>query len=157
MSADALRHALGETFAFYFKAHVFHWNVVGPTFPELHALFGSLYEDAHGAVDDLAERLRTLGEFAPNGFYEMLETATIADSGGNLSAPAMVRELHSANESVISALYSANDEATKQGNQGLANFLQERMDKHAKHGWMLAATAGGQSQSAGAPRLQSVG
>jgi starvation-inducible DNA-binding protein len=141
--SNALRAALANTFAFYFKAHAFHWNVVGSEFPQLHAFFGAIYEDAHDAVDDLAERLRTIGEHAPFGVSEMLAQADIEDADGDVfsSSSMMVKQLQQDNEAVIASLNVACAFAMKAGKAGLCNFLQDRIDKHAKWGWQLAATA----------------
>lgn len=140
--SQALREALADTFAFYFKAHAFHWNVTGPNFPELHGLFGSIYEDAHDAVDDLAEHIRTLGELAPASLDEIVSGSSIEDSSASLPASAMVAALRDDNELVVAALNVACAEAIKAGKAGLSNFLQDRIDKHAKWGWMLTATSG---------------
>lgn len=134
-----LRLALADTFALYFMAHSFHWNVRGPLFQQLHDLFGAFYEDVHGAVDDLAERIRTLDALAPGSLQEIAAGSSIA-FGPVPSAMEMVMQLVAANEAVIAALTSANDAAVTAGNDGLANFLQERLDAHAKWGWKLKAT-----------------
>jgi starvation-inducible DNA-binding protein len=141
--STALRKALAETFAFYFKAHAFHWNVTGISFPSLHKLFGKIYEDAHTAVDDLAEHIRTLDQPAPFTVSEIMQGAEIEDADeGNANTPVeMVQELAEDNEEVIAALNDATTAAMKAGNAGIANFLQDRIDKHAKWGWMLRATA----------------
>jgi len=57
---DQMKVVLADTFAMYLKAHMFHWNVTGPNFPQLHEFFGDLYEELHGAVDPIAEQIRTL-------------------------------------------------------------------------------------------------
>ena len=85
-ATKALRLAFGDTFAFYFIAHAAHWNVTGPTFPSWHKLFGKIYEDAHDAVDALAEHIRTLDQMAPYSLDELLEGASVhagLDKGAN--------------------------------------------------------------------------
>lgn len=138
--AVALRAALADTFAFYFKAHAFHWNVKGSDFPQLHEFFGDIYADVHGAVDDLAERLRTLDEPAPISVTELMQPSSI-DDAENGSAASMVLALYGDNQVLIASLTDACTAAMKAGKAGLANFLQDRIDKHAKWGWMLKATA----------------
>ncbi|WP_316172424.1 DNA starvation/stationary phase protection protein [Bradyrhizobium sp. SZCCHNRI2049] len=135
----SVRLALAQTWAFYFLAHSFHWNVRGPLFAPFHKLFGDLYEDLHGAVDDLAERLRTLGVLAPSSLDEILAGATITFTAPPAAAD-MVVQLLAANAIAIAAIDAANEAAIASGNDGLANFLQERLDAHAKWGWMLQAT-----------------
>ncbi|WP_316234650.1 DNA starvation/stationary phase protection protein [Bradyrhizobium sp. SZCCHNR1020] len=135
----SLRLALAESFAFYFKAHSFHWNVRGPLFQQFHDLFGGLYEDVHGAVDDLAERIRTLDALAPASLEEIMSGATILFSPVP-PAMEMVMQLIAANDILIAAFTAANDVAIADGQDGIANFLQERLDVHAKWGWKLKAT-----------------
>ena len=135
----SLRLALADTFALYFMAHSFHWNVRGPLFQQLHDLFGGLYGDVHGAVDDLAERIRTLDALAPASLQEIVAGSSIS-FGPVPSAMEMVMQLAVANQAASASLTSANDAAAAAGNDGLANFLQERLDVHAKWGWKLKAT-----------------
>ncbi len=137
---DTMRRALGETFGFYFKAHSYHWNVTGPQFVSLHSLFGDIYADAHGAGDAIAEHIRTLDEMAPASLKEMTRLGSI-DGDTIPDAMAMVKELGTDNEAVIAALDAAQKAALKDGNAGLQDFLQGRLDKHADWGWRLAATA----------------
>lgn len=143
-SGRAVCDALVETFALYFMGHSFHWNVEGPLFSQLHELFGKIYEDAVDAVDDLAEHIRALGEYAPTEMRAV-------DAGGVTSAMEMVERLRGQNEIVLAALTAAMTEAEADRRPGLVNFLQDRIDKHAKWGWMLAATV---KERSGAARIQ---
>lgn len=145
-----LRVALSETWAFYFKAHSFHWNVRGPLFRQFHELFGDIYEDAHGAVDGLAERIRTLGRFAPASLDEIASLATIPFTNVPSTAE-MLTQLISANDDVIGALRNVNDAISVAGssNVGLSNYVQERLDIHAKWEWQLLATV---SDDLGGPK-----
>lgn len=136
---DLLRLALAETWAYYFKAHSFHWNVRGPLFRQFHDLFSDLYSDLHGAVDDLAEKVRTLNELAPADPEAMIAGASIRFTAPP-SAPEMVVQLLEANMITVEALTKANIAAIEAGNDGLSNYLQGRLDAHAKWGWMLRAT-----------------
>lgn len=137
---EALKAALAESFMFYMQAHFFHWNVEGPTFPQLHKLFGDIYEDMDGAMDGLAEHIRTLGEYTPVSVAELMAGAAIV-ADGKPDADGMVAKLASDNEVVKAALEAANEVAEEAGHPGIANYLQERIDQHAKWGWFLKATA----------------
>ncbi len=138
--AAALATALADTFAFYLKAHVFHWNVVGPSFPQYHALFRELYADAHGAADDLAEKIRTLGVLAPASPCALLEPANVDLDGEVSEARDMIGDLLAANRVVASTLEAALKCAEACDQQGIANFLQGRIEQHGKWDWMLSAT-----------------
>lgn len=135
---EAVRLALAETWAMYFKAHSFHWNVRGPLFSQFHAFFGELYEDLHDAVDTLAERIRTLDAIAPQSLDEIVSGSTIAFTTAGPAA-GMVLQLTQDNEKVLAALSAANEAAIAAGNDGLANTLQGRLDVHDKWAWQLKA------------------
>ena len=135
-----LRKALADTWAFYFQAHSFHWNVQGPLFPQLHVFFGDIYNDAFGAVDGLSERLRTLGEPSPTSLTEIDQAASI-NSRGIPDANGMIEGLAEDNELVVASLDAAQKAAEAADEDGLANYLQERLDRHAKWRWMLKVSA----------------
>ena len=76
---DKAKEVLANTFTLYYKAHSYHWNVVGPDFYQLHDFFGHLYEELHGAIDNLAEHVRQLDVFAPGNLAELLEYSTLEE------------------------------------------------------------------------------
>ena len=146
--ADPLRRALADTWAFYFQSHSFHWNVQGPLFRELHSFFGDLYTDAQGAADGLAEQLRALGEFAPTSLAQIDELSAIGFPDSIPTAIGMVERLASDNDKVLASLGEAQKAADEAGEEGLANYLQDRLNTHKKWGWMLKATAEGKPTKA---------
>lgn len=139
---NALKIVLADTFAMYFKTHSYHWNVIGPNFSEYHNFFGTLYEELHGAVDPIAEHIRAVDSFAPSSLARLKELTRIQEADTIPAANRMFQILLNDNNIVLDSLKQAYDLAEKHGELGLANFLQDRMDIHAKHGWMLRATAG---------------
>jgi len=140
---EALKKALADTFAFYLKAHNFHWNVEGANFNDYHAFFGALYADAWGAVDLIAEHIRTLDSYAPGSFSRYSELTKIKDEVNIPSAMSMMTKLEADNRIVIESLTTAMKAADKAGKPNISNFLQERIDAHDKHGWMLRAISKG--------------
>lgn len=140
---NLMRKALADSFAFYLKAHNFHWNVEGADFKQYHDLFGSIYEEVWDAVDGIAEHIRTLDAYAPGSLSKFSELTTIAELNNNPPALSMVRELLSDNQKVIDSLLPAQRMADRFSKVGLSNFLQDRIDAHEKHGWMLRATSKG--------------
>ena len=137
----SLRLALGNTFTMYFKAHSYHWNVEGHYFSMFHDFFGEIYEDVYSAVDPLAENLRKLDAYAPISLMELYNYKTITE---DVSKPAscheMIVNLLEANSQLLSALSHLFDVATTEKQQGLANFVADRMDKHKKFEWQLHAS-----------------
>jgi starvation-inducible DNA-binding protein len=137
----SLKVALGNTFTMYFKAHSYHWNVEGMLFSQFHDFFGDIYEDVYGAVDPLAEELRKLDAYAPISLMEIYGYKTIMeDSSKPDTVTEMVINLLTANTEVLNCLTPLFDIATAEKQQGLANFIADRMDAHKKFEWQLQAT-----------------
>jgi starvation-inducible DNA-binding protein len=81
---EALKKAQATSFAFYLKAHNYHWNVEGSNFAEYHEFLKGLYEEVFGAVDTIAELIRTLDAYAPGSFTRFQQLSVIEDE---LSVP----------------------------------------------------------------------
>lgn len=137
MLADQLKVCLGTVFAFYVKAQNFHWNVESDDFSMHHSFFGDLYEEVHDSIDPLAETIRTLNEYAPGSFKRFAELSVIQDQTGILSADQMMVELYNDNNVVLETLRKAYKTAESSMAFGPANFLQDRIQAHDKHAWML--------------------
>jgi starvation-inducible DNA-binding protein len=128
------------TFAFYLKAHNFHWNVRGKDFSQLHEFFGDLYAEVWGAVDTTAEQIRALGSPVAGALGVYQSQSRINDEMGVPSAAAMIFSLYYDNNTVIDVLNEAHELATINKQYGLINFIEGRLDTHKKHGWMLSAS-----------------
>ena len=137
MLNESLHKVLSEMFAFYFKAHNYHWNVEGPSFAQYHEFLGDLYEEVHGAIDPLAEHIRTLDVYVKGSMSDVKTVATIADPKAPTGSLSMMEDLHNDNQKVILALYEALRDANVANENGIVNYLEERIDIHNKHGWML--------------------
>ena len=135
--ADALKVALADTFAFYLKAHNFHWNVTGPHFSEYHSFLGGLWEEVFGGVDLIAENIRTLDAFAPGSMKRYLELTTIEEATNIPDGLVMLSKLAADNERVLASLTAAYELCEKHKHFGISNMLQDRITAHQKHGWML--------------------
>lgn len=132
----AMQIALANTFAMYFKAHSNHWNVEGTDFAQYHGFLGDLYDELFDAVDPIAEQIRALDAYAPVSLVDMMRYATVEEDNIKPASTQMIfSNLESANTAVIESLNKAFNLAA--GNNGLQNFLADRLDKHAKHAWML--------------------
>lgn len=140
-----MKVVLADSFTLYMKAHGYHWNVIGPDFPQLHDFLGDLYEEVHGAVDDIAEQIRQINSFAPGTLSRMVELATISEDDAIPAAAKMVTNLLEANENLLTTITEAYIMAEDNKEFGLSNFLQDRITAHKKHSWMLKATAGKKS------------
>ena len=134
---QSLKVALADTFAFYLKAHNFHWNITGPDFAQYHKFLGDLWEETFDAVDVIAEGIRTLDAFAPGSFTRFKELSTIEDELKIPTGIDMLKKLEEDNKKVIVSLHKAYMLAEKEMKHGISNFIQDRITAHEKHGWML--------------------
>lgn len=138
-----MKVSLASTFSFYLKAHGFHWNVEGPNFSQYHDFLGGLWEEAFGAIDPIAEQLRTLGAYAPASFLRYKELSIVKDEINIPEPISMMSKLRNDNQALIEQLTKTQAIAEKNKKMGLANFLQDRIDAHEKHGWMLRSITKG--------------
>ncbi len=134
---DNLKIVLSDTFAFYLKAHNFHWNIEGKDFYQYHAFLDGLYNELWSATDAIAEHIRALDAYAPGSFTRFKELSTIEDELNIPPAMTMISKLTSDNNKVIASLTKAYEYADKSNKLGVSNFLQDRIDIHEKHGWQL--------------------
>lgn len=137
--AEHLKKCLANTFCFYLKAHNYHWNVQGIHFSHLHTFFGDLYTEVWGAVDLIAEQIRTLDAFAPGSLKRFGDLTDIEDELNVPDAMQMVIRLKDDNQKLIDCLKEAQKIAQRADAVGVDNFLQGRIDIHFKHHWMLTA------------------
>lgn len=141
--AEELNELLSNVVSFYFKAHGAHWNVMGPDFAEYHELFGEIYADAYSSIDPIAENVRKLGKPALAGLSTIALTAELPETAqGVTEARVLAAEILSANEMLIGELAEAFDCAIMHNQQGIANFLAERIDAHQKWKWQLSSSLG---------------
>ena len=137
---QALKIAFASEFAFYLKAHYFHWNVEGPLFTQLHELFGNIYEEVYGSIDPFAENIRKLSAYTPGSFTRFSVLSLINDETDILSAEEMLSELLQDSEKMSQMFQIVFRAAEELGEHGLSNFLADRQDAHEKHSWQLRAT-----------------
>jgi starvation-inducible DNA-binding protein len=137
----AAKVAFASEFTFYLKAHFFHWNVEGINFQELHSLFGTIYEEVYGSIDDFAEKIRSMGAYAPGSNSRFNVLSQIDDETSVVPAEQMITELLQDSDNMVVLLKRVYDIAEREGEHGFSNFLAERMDAHRKHSWQLRATA----------------
>ena len=132
--------AFASEFTFYLKAHFFHWNVEGIHFQELHSLFETIYTEVYGAIDDFAEKIRSLGAYAPGSNSRFSVLTAINDETEVMPGEAMIQELLADSDNMVKILKRVYDIAEATGEHGFSNFLAERMDAHRKHSWQLRAS-----------------
>jgi len=132
-----LSKVLADTYTLYLKTHNFHWNVTGPMFNTLHAMFMEQYTEMWTAVDDIAERIRSLGEMAPGSYTEFAKLATVKESQGPVPAEQMVKQLLEGHEIVARTARSVFPAAENGDDQATLDLLTQRIQIHEKTAWML--------------------
>lgn len=141
-AAAILTGVLADTFAVYLKTHNYHWNVTGPDFPQLHALFDAQYTELHDAIDGIAERIRAVGYKAPGSLAAFAKLTSIKESDSEPAADEMVRNLQLANEELVRNLRKAEAELGELGDISSADLMVERTTASEKHAWMLRSING---------------
>lgn len=137
---ESLKKVLADTYGLMVKTQNYHWNVEGPNFPGLHALFMTQYSELFLAVDLIAERIRALGEKAPGGYGEFSKLSKISDGNGDFDSDQMVKDLYDANQTVLATVKKAFAAAEKAGDQPTIDLMNERTGIHEKAAWMLRSS-----------------
>lgn len=135
--ASELSKMLADSYTLYLMTHNFHWNVTGPMFNTLHTMFMGQYTEEWTALDQIAERIRALGHYAPGTYAEYAKLSSISEPKQVPTADAMIRLLVSGNESVAKTARAAFQHASAANDQPSADLLTQRLDIHEKNAWML--------------------
>jgi starvation-inducible DNA-binding protein len=135
--ADALSRVLADSYMLYLKTHNYHWNVTGPMFQTLHIMFMEQYTELWNALDNIAERIRALGHFAPGTYARFVELSSIKEEPGVPNAQEMIRQLVDGQETLIRTVREAFRVADEASDQPSAGMLSDRMEIHEKNAWML--------------------
>lgn len=139
--AEGLKHLLADSYTLYLQTHNFHWNVTGPQFRELHLQFEEHYTELATAVDEIAERIRTLGVLAPGTYKEFAALSSIKEVEEVPPAQEMVRILTKSHEQVVKTCREVLRQAQAGDDESSAALISDRMRIHEKTAWMLRAMA----------------
>jgi starvation-inducible DNA-binding protein len=135
--ANGLSRLLADTYTLYLKTHNFHWNVTGPMFQTLHLMFEAQYTELALAVDLIAERIRSLGVYAPGTYQQFSVLSSIKEEEGVPKAQDMIRLLVEGQESVVRTARSLYKVVEKANDEATADLLTQRIQLHEKTAWML--------------------
>jgi len=136
--AEGLSRLLADTYTLYLTTHNFHWNVTGPMFNSLHAMFMGQYTELWNAVDPIAERIRALGHIAPGSYADFAKLSSVADAPSTPpKALEMVRILVDGHETVARTARSLYPLVEKAGDEPTADVLTQRLTVHEQTAWML--------------------
>ena len=137
--AEGLKHLLADSYTLYLQSHNFHWNVTGPQFRELHLMFEEHYTELATAVDEIAERILTLGSPAPGTYKAMAELSSVNEVEGVPNAEEMVDILQRGHERVVKTCRGVLAVAQDAADESSAALVSDRMRIHEKTAWMLRA------------------
>ena len=136
--AGGLSKLLADTYTLYLTTHNFHWNVTGPMFNTLHDMFMTQYTELWNAVDPIAERIRSLGHYAPGSYGQFGKLSSLGDVPAEPpKAMDMVRILVEGNEAVARTARQMFPLADKAGDEPTADLLTQRLTVHEQTAWML--------------------
>jgi starvation-inducible DNA-binding protein len=137
---DNLKTLLATEYAFAIKAQLFHWNVEGPDFSQLHKFFGKIYDEVYGnSIDRTAEYIRAMQDYAPGSFERFAELSQIQGQTKIPRARLMIEELLQNNDQMLNLLNECFAAAEQENQQGIANFIAERLSAHGKYRWQLTS------------------
>lgn len=137
--AEGLKRLLADYYTLYLQTHNFHWNVTGKQFRELHVMFEEQYNEMALAVDEVAERIRTLGLAAPGTYKAFAELSAIKEVDGVPSSSEMVDILTQGHEQVVRTAREVLKIAQSADDESSASLVSDRMRVHEKTAWMLRA------------------
>ena len=137
--AEGLKKLLADSYTLYLQTHNFHWNVTGPQFRELHLMFEEHYTELAVAVDDIAERIRTLGVEAPGTYKSFAKLSSIKEVEGVPAAAEMVKLLNHGHEQVVKTCREVLKMAQEADDESSVALVSDRMRVHEKTAWMLRA------------------
>ena len=135
--AEGLKGLLADTYTLYLQTHNFHWNVTGPQFRDLHLMFEEHYTELAVAVDDVAERIRTLGVAAPGTYQSLAKFSKVDEVEGVPEASEMVAILTKSHEQVIKTCRNVLKLAQEADDESSVALISDRMRLHEKTAWML--------------------
>jgi starvation-inducible DNA-binding protein len=154
-----LNQDLADAYVLLVKTKKYHWDVIGPQFRTLHELWEEHYEALTENIDEIAERIRTLGGYPVGTMEGFLEIATLQEHAGEIpSATGMVAQLVEDHEQVVRNLREhINSCAEEFHDQGTADFLTELMEEHEEIAWMLRSFIEGQAIEPSGQRMETEG
>jgi starvation-inducible DNA-binding protein len=135
-----LSDAQASLFVLFQKTWIYHWDVVGPDFQQLHTLFGGQYEAMFDEIDTLTEHMRYLGMKPVSTLTRVIEVSQIdqaSNSSQEIDANEMVKQLRDDNKKIIEIFSDISEEADKQKKFATSNLVQSLMESHGKFYWML--------------------
>lgn len=137
--SQVLSHILADEFVLYTKTRNAHWNIVGPDFHSMHLMFESQYDELAEVVDKVAERIRTLGHYAPTTLKQFLQLTHLTEQTREQNdSTGFIKELLRDHESIVIYIRTQIDRLAEMlRDAGTSDYLTGLTEYHEKIAWML--------------------
>lgn len=140
MLVDELKTLLATSFSYYLKTANYHWNIECDDFIQYHPWLGDLYGNVYGTIDQIAEYIRAMQAYTPASLVRFMELTKIQDQIEVAQHMTIFEQLLADNQIMLDLFNTAFDTATNERQQGIANFMAERIDFHQKYAWQIRST-----------------
>ena len=140
MLVDELKTLLATSFSYYLKTANYHWNIECDDFIQYHPWLGELYGNVYGTIDQIAEYIRAMQAYTPASLIRFMELTKIKDQIEVVQHMTIFEQLLADNQIMLDLFNTAFDTATNERQQGIANFMAERIDFHQKYAWQIRST-----------------
>jgi starvation-inducible DNA-binding protein len=134
---QSLQTQVANAFILYLNYKHYHWQTFGPLFRDLHRLFDEFAGEVYETIDEIAERIRMIGQNPVSRIEEFLETASISSAGQSADMREMIREANQNSLQIISEIRQAIKIADENDDPGTADVLTKFVQVHEKHEWWL--------------------
>jgi len=136
--ATELNKLLADEHVLYNKTRNYHWSIEGPSFMEFHKLYEQQYDDFAEVIDEIAERIRTIGHFAEGRLKEILKLASLDEPEAPTNQTEQISNLEADHEILIIRLRKLiKDFDEKYKDIGSSDFVTGLLKQHEKMAWML--------------------
>lgn len=136
----ALQSVLADSYSLYLKTQNYHWNIEGPHFKPLHELFEEQYRDLFEAIDDIAERIRALGEKVDGSYSGFSKLTKMSEANKDLDDVAMIKDLFASNQQLMETMKVTLEAAQDAGDEVTTDLMIGRLTVHEKASWMLRSS-----------------
>jgi starvation-inducible DNA-binding protein len=134
---ESLRRQVANAFVLYANYKHYHWQTYGPLFRDLHKLFDKFADGVLETLDELAERVRMIGQDPPAHPIEMMDLASVSAAASHLSPHDMIQEANRNELIVVKEMREAAKIADEHGDPGTVDLFSRFVQIHEKHEWWL--------------------
>lgn len=139
---DKLNELLANYQIFYMNVRGFHWNIKGEQFFQLHAKFEETYDDLLLKIDEIAERILTLGQRPMHAYSTYIKTSDIEEVKDVHEGRACVGNILDSYQTIIRLQRDIQALADDAGDEGTSALMSDYIREQEKTSWMLTSYLG---------------